>query len=311
MTIDKLFRDINSRLMIHSEQNELYYAGDVLRAINDAVRELIVDAVNNRTAERLLVSEVVTPDLDLRHPHLLSATLDKPVLSTPDIRMSVYNAYYTTVNFDVATETAANAGQKGYIDGYPNIVLCLNNYTGGVQNEIIAGNVRNFAPNDGGFYRKDTAIQYQNRYWRVLQDFDSDGIIPSSETALLYEGNSLSFEDQLLTFDSPEDVVFKELFWVDTGVPYSSRPMIQPYHRIQAAMLTSPPQYACTSTIAFQYDTVYTTPDVKLLMVEYVPEWEDVTTPDSQLELPAEWEGEIKRRAIESLRTKGIANANS
>jgi hypothetical protein len=286
MTIDKLFRDINSRLNARSEQDELFFAGDVLRAINDAVRELIVDAVKNKTAERLTINELVTPAIDTDHPYMLSATLARPILSVPDIRMTVYNVHYRTTTFNIATENAATSGQKGYLPGHPTMVLAVNDYSGGPQNVVFKPNeVRNFAPNDGGFYKQGSVIAYQGKYYQVISDFDSDGAEPPSAN-------------------------FTELFWIDTTIPVLIRPMVHEFHRMGSIAGDFDRIISCMDNVAFRNDKVYTTMGIKQLFVEYVPEWVDVTDPTDTVEVPAEWEGEIKRRALDSLRNKGIANAD-
>lgn len=284
MTVDKLFRDINSRLNARSEQDELFFAGDVLNAINDGIREVILQAVAGRTASSITVSDVLTPQVNTNFINIYSAELSQPILQTGTIHTVIYNVEAQRYDFDITEQTQATINQFGIKPNDAYVYVCLNSYTGGVQDDVVDfHSLRNFALNDGGFYRAGQVIRHNSVYWKVLQDFDNNGI------------------------EVEEGSLFTQVYWMKVDKLKGIRPSIQNFKRIQSGAL----QPTDIPFVAFNKDTVYTSADVKKLYVEYVPEWVDADFGDT-LDLPAEWEKSIKDAAIRSLAVKfGGLNINN
>jgi hypothetical protein len=282
MKFEKLFRDVMSKLNQQLTTTADVYPVDVINALNDGIRAVIIDAVANRTASAITVSQTVTPAVDTNFLNIYSKALTRPILQTADIHNVVYNVSATRYTFNISTETSATVNQIGILPGTNNLYVCLSSYTGGVQSDTVSFHgLRNFALNDRGFYRAGQTVRFNNEYWKVLQDFDNDGI------------------------EIEEGSLFTRVYWMEIEKEKFVRPVIQPYKRLQSGTL----QPTSVPFVSFKDDKVYTSADVAQLYVEYVPEWIDAQLEDV-LDLPAEWESQIKNQAIRLLAIKFGATQN-
>jgi hypothetical protein len=278
MKLEKLFRDVNSRITAIKGPAQVY-ALDVINAINDGIRRTIAEAITGRYAERVSVRETLslTPDVD--YPDFLSGELTFPVFSTTSIYEAILNARVNLENFNITTETSATLFQAGVKDNH--IYRCLEAYSGGVQSKTFSvSDIRLYSQGYLASYKKDEVIRTGGEYWLVLQDFETDEV----------------------TFENGAQL--EKIYWLKTNDKAWIRPMTARYNMFQTMMVQGPPTVLSTRTIAVNNKDVYVTPTAKSLFIEYVPEWVDVTELDDDIEVPTEWEEKIKSIAIQILAVK-------
>lgn len=276
MKFEKLFREVMSKINQKSTTPLDIYPLDVINAINDGIRAVILEAVNARTASSITVSQTVTPAVDPNFTEAYSAALTRPILQTTNVHAAVYNLVASQYTFDITAQPTAVKGQIGIKPNDDKVYVCVKSYTGGVQDETFQGHeIRQFALNDGGLYVEDQVISHNGSFWKVLQTFENNGIEVS------------------------EGALFTEVFWLQSKRKRYHRPVIMPFQRLQSGALQPETQ----AFVSFNQETVYTSPEVTSLYVQYVPEWQDASLEDT-LDLPAEWESNIKNRAIRELAIK-------
>jgi hypothetical protein len=282
MTLDSIYRDVNSKLSVQHEYEEKFYSLDTIKAINDAISAVRLEAAQNRVAEQIAVTQVINNfTLSANHPYLVEATLSASIINTVDPMSAILQAdYWVTANTLDSGFTSATVGDRRNIGR--KLYQCVETYAGvNAQTRIFDGNkLRYFAPNDNATYLVGDIIHNGGSYWKVLENF-------ANTTTQTFE----------------EGARFEKQFWVFVGNAFGPT-SVYTFERISQMKLLSEDDCTGTRGVAVKKDKVYCSPNVPKLTITYVPEWTFINNLDTNLDIPSEWLPEIKQRAVQTMLMK-------
>jgi hypothetical protein len=279
MTLDTIYRDVNSKLSVYHEYEEKFYSLDTIKAINDAIAIVRTEATTNRLGEQIATTQVVTSlTSSTNHPYLVEGTLTLPIINSVDPMTAILQAdYWITATPLAEGSISATAGDKRNIG--KDLYQCVESHTGvATYDKTFVGRVlRYFSANNGARYHIGDVILSGGSYWEITEAFTNN------ETQTIEEGAR-----------------FTKVYWVHIGLAFGPT-SIYTFERISQMKLLSDDECTGTRGVAVKKDKVYCSPNTPKLTITYVPEWVFEDDLDAELDLPTEWLPDIKTRAVEML----------
>ncbi len=278
MTLDELYRDIYSRINLMQLEHQVFEL-DIIKAINDACVSIRNEYLKIGRYQGFTVREdvyVTTPDY--YHPYLNSATLTysiAPELSAQEAVVAA-TAQLTTSTISNISATITE-GQEKQKSG--RLYMAVDGVTGNTYLATFYGRVKSItADNDLKYYTddvvKDTDTGY---YWKVLQDF--------TNTSITIQAGAY----------------FSRLYWQDKKSNYVT-PVFYSFDRVNNLKLIMDMDYEIGFSI--NGSTLYATPNANRFVIEYVPEWTDVTNRTDTLPITRLIASQVKQEAMRLLEYK-------
>jgi len=263
MKLDTIYRDIYSRLALEGVEHNISYL-DIIRSINDSIRQLRLDYVLNGMGQIFSTTETVYYTLkDMDYPFMGYFNLSNPLMRTGPISSTVLaaNAWVTSKNIpngpsDGQVGDLANKGDKLY--------KCVTDFTGiNTYDKVFnVGRIRNYNTKNGLKYKKGDVVLDNNTrdYYRCVEDF-------TANTDISIENIS----------------EFEKLYWYEVGSSY--KPVVYyPINELRQLKIFD--RYDTSYGFTIVDDKVYISPHPSRFSITYIPEWEEVEDKDEELKIP-------------------------
>lgn len=263
MKLKDLYTDIYSRLSLFDVGHGIY-AQDIIKAINDAIRQQMIDYVNNDMGQAFAVEQQTYSVIESNeYPYAGYFTLSRPVLQTSPIENAILSAIVWRSSEEILdSPSSANIGDLAIKDN--NLYKCietfedLNTYDRTFQ----AGNIRNYYRKNGLVYKEgDVVFDAETRdHYRCVEDFKAN------------------VDDDIENIPQ-----FEKLYWYKIGSAQNPA-VFYPMDRFREAKIFE--DKVDSAVFSVRYDRVYVVPVVERVSLTYVPEWEEVVDMDKELKIP-------------------------
>lgn len=274
--LETLYRDIYSRLDLEGEDHSVYQ-DDIIKAINDTIRESRIRYVQNGLGSYFTVTETLTSfERDSDYPFLVSDSLSQTLLDeTPEYMSVVASTSYIT---DKEIEDLEQSFSKGDIAFKQNqLYEAIEDFTD-INTFALTFDprkVRPYSSNNGLKYKTNQVVFKKDtgEYFRVTSDF--------------------------VARNGAEEL--EKMYWKKIGEAntYTSH---YPFSELRNLTVFESLQEPQAFTV--KGNTVYATPAIKRLTLSYVPRWTDVIDFDDDVDIPDFMIGQIKARAIHIITAK-------
>jgi len=281
MKFNTLFRDVYSRISLFDNSLEIY-ALDVIRALNDAIKQQRLEYVNNGMGQAFAVNDDTYVVLDsMEYPFAGYFDLKRPLIKSAQIENAILTAnVWVTDNELVDTPSSATIGDKVIKNG--KLLKCVESFDNVNTFDRTFNNkhIRNYSRNNGLIYKPgDVVLDNESQsYYRCVDIFKANVNQPIEEL--------------------PE---FEKLYWFEFGSAYKTA-VFYPMHSLQQLRVLE----GSTSAYGFSVinDRVYVVPNTQRVNIIYVPEWEDVEDADADIEIPDFIVPNVKNQALNILGAK-------
>lgn len=282
MTLENIYRDINSKISDVDLDRQQLYHNDIVKAINDAIREIRIEYVKNDRAEDFAVSETLTPTtVDNDYPFLYSTSLTNAVTHAVPISIAVLNSVVSrsneTIPDSVDTFTTGDKKIKGdYLytavaDGFDVNAFDL---------VFEVKQVKNYAVNNElKFFVGDVAYNISDgTYWRTTSEYTNN------------QNETIS-----------ESGAFEQLYWKRVGDAYLKAIPVEMERIHEQKLHRDLFEYY---PFSIQESTFYAKVPSLSYYVSYVPEWTNITDLSTELDIPDQMIPNVKIRALQFLSSK-------
>jgi hypothetical protein len=283
MTLNEVYRDIHSKLVLSGVNESSILFRDVTKTINDSIREIRNEYLRANNVGDIFSTTEVLVDFDdsLEYPYLKSKQLSKVPLKDFPIEKVFLNATsYATKNQildENQTFTKKDFATKG---DYTYIALRNIENENTYNATVNPFKVKLYYKNSGLTYREGDKIldTTNDTYYRIEEDF-----VANFDTVL------------------SSTVQVTELVWKLFSTAYKNV-VFYPLQRINE--LRNFGKIDFSTGLSVDKDKLLATKNIKKLIVTYIPEWEDIEDLTQQLDLPDYFIPAIKYRAITILAAK-------
>lgn len=281
ITLNKIYRDVNSILASNNVSTEKIFHTDTVNAINDAIQTHRSQYIEGGLGNEFVRHKTITDwSKDVQYPFLFSSSLDTPVYRSLPIDRTVRNSvFHKTINTIEDETQTFDVGDLAIKDN--DVFECVESFDGVNTFDLVfeTRNIRNFYPGSGLSYTQGDVVLDQtfDGFYRATQNYDDDG-----------------------TTDIEATGAFEKLYWRLVGDGYQQARFI-PFDSLHQIKLDS----TMDSSFAFSIkdDLVYVGAD-KTMTVSYIDEWQRVTDLSVELDLPDTLIPLIKRSAVQYLASK-------
>lgn len=276
MTLDSIYRDIYSRIRQSGLEHDFGFL-DIVKAINDAIRQLRFQYIETGNINDFLLTEDIVFVSDSTFRELNSGVLTStPIQDAPvSLVFSNIRAYKTQNELEDSTQSYTKGDlvyREGVLYKATKTSSSLNTY-----NLVFdPKKVRNYKRNNGlQYYNNDVIYDSQtDDYYRVNADFVANVDVVATSI--------------------PELTV---LYWKEMKEGWL-RPQVLPYKNLQQYTILGEEFYPFVS---FLGDTIYTNNYIEKITISYVPVWSDVTDMTTDLGLPDSFITQVKILSIQLL----------
>ena len=256
LQLNDIYRDVYSQLAVSGNEH-MVSSQDIIRAINDSIRAIRVEYVNSGLAHYFTVEDSITSfSADTHFPFLQVGTLSNRIMSEvpEEIAVIASNIKITTNTIQNTTQTFSE-GDVAEKDGelYEAIrdITSENTYT----ETFDSRNLRLYYPNNGLKYFAGDIVYNSSdgKYYKVTADFTAE------------DGTS-----------ELDEVVWRKIG--NANKPANHYPL----RDLRNISLHNDE----TQAISLVNDKIYVNENVAEVYVVYVPEWTDITTLSTSVEIP-------------------------
>lgn len=275
MTFGDLYRDVYSRLGLDGEDHDIYFK-DISKAINDVIRELRTQYIQNGLGHEFATTEALTNfSEDADYPFVSSDTLSQKLMADLPIEFTVLSSicYVTNNTIQNTTQTfskgdIARKGDKTY--------ECVESFTNVNTFDLTFNpdNLRNYYRNNGLIY-------------------DIDDVVRGAETGSYYKVNTgfTNTSDE----DGDTNSNLDKLYWKEIGTAYTYAAHY-PFKHLNTIRLFESIDFS--EAFAILENKVYATPTITEIKLTYIPVWTDIESLNSNLDLPDFMIPMVKDRAL-------------
>lgn len=279
ITLDKLYRDINSRLANVGVDRQKIVHKDVINSINQAVSVVRQEYIKAGRADEFAETEFkLTLSEDPEYPFLNSATLSNTLLRSLPIELSIRQSLIWKTSNELEDE--AQTWSKGDLAIKGSRVYKATEDVSGINtydNTFKAESVRNYTKDNELKYVKGEVVYDGTSYWEVDADYTNDKGQTASEAG------------------------FTKLYWRDKGKAFYEGTYI-PFGRFyQTNLFDSIPNHYPFSV---RDDTLYAKFDGGPVTFTYIPEWTYVEDLSEELDISDVMERRVRDHALQDLARK-------
>jgi hypothetical protein len=278
MKLDEIYRDIYSRINNLQLEHPVFEM-DIIKAINDACVSIRNEYLKVGRYQGFTVTEDVYFTVpDYYHPYLNSYTLNYAIAPELSAQEAVIAATAQLVNRNVPNIDVAVTLGKDYVkDG----VIYTTVATSGAVNMTdlkFEGRVKSYVEENGLKYTAGDIIKdVDGGYWKIKQTFVNIGITL---------GNATYFEEMFLQAKQTNFVT----------------PVIQSFERLNNLKLIADMENQVG--ISINENKLYATKNAKRVVLEYVPEWVEVTNREEEIPVTRLIANQVKQETLRLLEHK-------
>ena len=283
MTFEEIYRDVYSKLGLNQNESSIYYY-DVVRSINDAIRGIRRQYIQEGMVEGFMARETVYPYKSIDYPFFLQAHLSGQVDHEVPEQFSVFSVNAHKSNKKLPNKAASyKAGDivkkgdklyKAYEDITDKNTFDLT---------FKKSEAKNFKEKNDLTYKPETVIYDIDRdsFYRVVEEYKAT--------------ESISVEDL------DELGQFEKLYWYEVGENFIPTVVHSAHNMLSLRTYNEDDDVAA---VFIDKNKVYTTKQVSRLDVQYVPKWDDVESFEQQVNIPDSMVLNVKQTAIQTLASK-------
>jgi hypothetical protein len=277
MTLDSIYRSINSLLTSRNVNVERIVHKDIINAINDAIASKRLEYIANGLGDQFSITErifVLTKDQE--YPFLYSYCLDEPILQSLPIQQAVKNTNFFRSSNEIKNEAQSwSKGDLALKDGILYKALSDVDNTNTFDLTFKSTRVRSFVGGSGMNYKTGDLIYDGGTYYLVNED-----VIVTTETEVT-------------------DLNVTELIWQEVCDGFIDATFV-PFSRINELKLK---KNIDTVFFTIYNDTIYTTQNT-ICSINYIPEWTYIEKLDDKVNIPDSMVDDIKMMVVQLLISK-------
>lgn len=284
VTLDQVYRDVNSLLGQAGIRETTFAPDDVINAINDSIATRRAEYVQQGLGHKFSTTEKLTPSSrPPGYPFLYSASMSDTIMQDLPIEFAVVHAFgERTDNTLTDTTTSFNKGDRAIKDDTDDLYECVETYssTNTYDETFEAKQIKVYYPNSGTeFFTGDVVYDHKSgSYYEATSDYTND-----TDTDIASTGS------------------FKKLYWRKLGKAYVRAEPV-PFSRLNKIQLDDTvPEYF---PFSIKEQTLYSYTKDLPISVTYVPEWSWVTDRSTNLDIPTDMVQTVKFDAVTTLAQK-------
>lgn len=284
MTLDKLYRQINNKLGVVGDIDSLpFYHSDTVDAINRVIREVRGEFIKQGLGYEFTETETVTTTTEgSDYPFIGTATLSNTLLRSLPIELTVRQSIAWKTDNEIENTTQSfNKGDFAIKDG--SLYRCVTSFSNvnTFDKTFEVKGIRNFYPGNGLTYKVGDVVCSGDDFYECVTEYTNN-----TNTAI----GSLS--------------EFEQLYWSKQGGAYYQCTYL-PFDALHESKLTE--SIGTYYPFSIKENTVYAGFTNRPFTITYIPEWEDVTDLDTELNLPETMYPVVEQRVLQSF---GIVSNN-
>jgi hypothetical protein len=245
---------------------------DILDAINESLANIRVEYVNRGMGQFFSTNETIQFQTDDTYIQYNSVQLTKPLLPTSPINLAILNLFCANFSRNITNAVTVTATEGEIVAIGDSTYICVesHNSVNSVPRKFKSNKIKNYKPGNELTYQQGDVFKDDSGYWLVNVQFISDG-------------------EEIVT----EGVNFTKLYWRHLeDKQYYPGSFIE-WKRL-GEMILFPQPYPAYTVVK---DKVYTTRNIVSGQINYVPEWEYVSSLDEDVELPEDAFAKVVTRA--------------
>lgn len=283
MTLNDIYTDIHSKLVLSGVNESKIYFLDIVKSINDSIRETRFEYLKGtRVGDIFSFTETINTFTESsNYPYLNQAALSKtPLKDFPIEKVFIGATSYATEN-EILDENQTFQKESFATKG---------DYTYVAIRDITSENTYNltFSPYEIRTYYKQSDIQF--KAGSKIYDYETKKYYVVNQTFIANFDGSLQ-----------DNTDVTELAWKRFTTAYKNVAFYC-LHRVNELRNFGKIDFA--SGITVDKSTLLVTKNTKKIVLTYIPEWEDITDPSVELNIPDFFIPTIKYRAMAIIASK-------
>lgn len=284
MKLKDFYADVVSRLNEMGERDYNFTYLDVVKCINDAIRSLRVEYINQGRYQDFTITEnIFTTVEDFDYPFLSSFELDKPIISEIPFQNSIISINVRPGQLQISdSNVTLTKGTIGIKDDKAFVLVESVNNVNTFGKEFDICDVRHYYPENTLKYRAgDVVLNTQDgSYYKVESDFIS-GVDSPNLTKLYWK--------YLYSADKPG--YFRE---------------VKNLQELRTADLWKSGSF----NVTMLGNKLYTFPKANRITITYIPKWTQVMEREDEVNIPDYMVPEVKNLAVRTLMGKIMVEQN-
>jgi len=274
LTLGDLIKRIRTKIGNIGLDDVPFFHDQYVSAINDAIRSLRVQYIQNGLGNEFVETETfIALNPDENYPFLNYEQLSNPILRSLPTSLTVRASFVARADMLEPITASFSKGDRrvkenGLYEALQDIDQ-IDTYNGTVS----VDRLRTFYPNNGLTFFEGDIVKSDDLYYVATQE---------------YENNT----------DTPiEDVdAFERAYWKRIGDGYVQAKLV-PFDSLQLTKLQLPQSYP----FSVSENNLWTGFDNVPFIISYIPEWQEVRSPNTELSVPDSMLPTIQQFSIQNL----------